>query len=71
MPAILGTRIPRLLAPQATWQRYLIKNLRVEEVIIGDVNNDKKGDALFLMTGIEPQWWTPGADATQQWTTGK
>ncbi len=55
----------------ATWQRYLIKNLRVEEVIIGDVNNDKKADALYLMTGIEPQWWTPGADATQQWTTGK
>jgi hypothetical protein len=62
---------PKTPRAAGNWQRYLIKNLRVEEVIIGDVNNDKKPDALFLMTGIEPQWWTPGADPTQQWTIGK
>jgi hypothetical protein len=54
----------------ASWQRYVIKNLNVEENIIGDVNNDKKADLLYFMTGLNSQWWTPGANPTQQWTTG-
>jgi hypothetical protein len=53
-----------------TWQRYVIKNLNVEENIIGDVNNDKKPDLLYFMTAINSQWWTPGANPTQQWTIG-
>jgi hypothetical protein len=55
----------------ASWKRYLIKNgLRVEEVIIGDINKDGKGDALYLMTSVPLQWWTPGADPTVPWADG-
>jgi hypothetical protein len=52
------------------WQRYLIKSLDVEQNIIGDVNNDKKPDLLYFMTGINTQWWTPGPDPTKPWTIG-
>ncbi|HMJ50519.1 MAG TPA: VCBS repeat-containing protein [Polyangiaceae bacterium] len=55
-----------------TWERFTINDLDVEENIIGDVNHDKKPDLLYFMTGINPQWWTPGpGDPTLRWTTGK
>jgi len=53
-----------------TWQRYVIANLDVEENIVGDVNNDKKPDLLYFMTGLDSQWWTPGAKPTEPWTIG-
>jgi hypothetical protein len=42
----------------------------VEEITIGDVTGDGKFDVLYVVNSIAPQWWTPGADATQRWTLG-
>ncbi|HKQ69487.1 MAG TPA: VCBS repeat-containing protein [Polyangiaceae bacterium] len=70
-------RNPKTPRTAGDWQRFVIKpagaltgDLSTEELIVGDINNDKKGDALWLHTGLLPQWWTPGSDATQEWTTG-
>ncbi len=38
-----------------------------EEITVGDLNADGKLDALYLVRDINPQWWTPGADATKNW----
>jgi hypothetical protein len=53
----------------ASWMRYPTGAPgATEEITMGDLNNDGKLDALFVVRTIDPQWWTPGANPTMQWT---
>jgi hypothetical protein len=42
----------------------------VEEITVGDVTGDGRFEALYVVNGIMPQVWIPGADATMTWTRG-
>ena len=56
-------------APQ--WMRYSTGAPgTTEEITMGDVNGDGKLDVLHVVNSIQPQWWTPGANATMPWTRG-
>jgi hypothetical protein len=53
----------------APWQRYGTGAPgTTEEITMGDLSGDGKLDALYVVSTIDPQWWTPGADPTKPWT---
>lgn len=55
----------------AAWQRYAIGITGAEDVAVGDVSGDGIPDALWVINSIDPEWRTPGADATMAWPTGE
>jgi FG-GAP-like repeat len=54
----------------AAWDRFPTGGPKPEEIILGDVTGDKKPEALYLHNNFQPQFWSPGADPTKQWTLG-
>jgi hypothetical protein len=54
--------------PQGTWSRHDIGAPGAEELIVGEVTGDVTPDVLYVWRPINPQFWTPGADPTAEWT---
>jgi hypothetical protein len=51
------------------WMRYSTGAPgATEEIAMGDLNGDGTLDALYVVSSIDPQWWTGGATPTAPWT---
>jgi len=52
----------------ASWMRYGTGAPgTTEEIAMGDLNGDGRLDALYVVQGIQPQWWTGGQTPTAMW----
>jgi len=55
----------------ASWERFPIASdqstaPRPEEIIVGELTGDDRPDLVFAHRQVTPQFWSPGADATEQ-----